>query len=206
MSSPDTKISSSAPTESASQEASAQFTRLLVAAMVGLVVVTIALRTLVMESCPVVGPSMEPTLNDGERVLVWKLPVALSRLPLIGGHVPLDPGDLVVFQRPEERGRRYVKRVIAEGAPTASDPAVKVIFEKGRVFVDNRAVDEPYLTPEERDSPIDFEATLQPGQLFVLGDHRSVSKDSLRFGPINEAQVIGRPFLRIWPLGKAGWL
>lgn len=206
MSSLRSKISSSAPTESASQDASAGFTRLLVGGMVALVVLTIALRTFVMESCPVLGPSMEPTLNDGERVLVWKLPVVLSRLPLIGGHVPLDPGDLVVFQRPEERGRRYVKRVIAEGAQSDSDPAVQVVFEKGRVFVDNQAVDEPYLTPEERDSPIDFHATLQPGQLFVLGDHRSVSKDSLRFGPIQEEQVIGRPFLRVWPLSKAGWL
>jgi signal peptidase I len=112
----------------------------------------------------------------------------------------------VVFNRPEEGGRRYVKRVIAAGPAGETDAPTSVVFEKGRVFVNNQLLDEPYLTPEERDSPLEFQATLTEGQYFVLGDHRSVSKDSLRFGPIAENQVIGKAFLRIWPLGKAGLL
>lgn len=170
--------------------------------MIALMVVTVALRSCVVESCPVLGPSMEPTLNDGERVLVWKLPTVLSRIPLIGGTLDIEPGSLVVFERPEENGRRYVKRVIASGSRDEGEGLVRVVFEQGRVFVDNRLLAEDYLIPEERESPLDYDATLEPGQFFVLGDHRSVSKDSLRFGPIQEDQIIGKAVLRVWPLGK----
>lgn len=185
--------------ESSAPEVPALPVRALLGAMVALVLVTIALRSFVVESCPVQGPSMEPTLNEGERVLVWKL-------PMVFGFGSLHSGDLVVFNRPEEGGRRYVKRVIAAGPAGETDAPTSVVFEKGRVFVNNQLLDEPYLTPEERDSPLEFQATLTEGQYFVLGDHRSVSKDSLRFGPIAENQVIGKAFLRIWPLGKAGLL
>lgn len=162
--------------------------------MMAVVVVTVLLRTFVVESCPVLGPSMEPTLLEGERVLVWKL---------YPGDLHFDRGDLLVFARKEERGRRYIKRLIAQGS---AERPVPIVVEKGRVFVDNQAVDEPYLLPEERESPVDYQDTLQPGHFFLLGDHRSVSKDSLRFGPVREADIIGRAFFRIWPLSRMGWL
>lgn len=200
---PPSEIPSPSPApHAATTEAPSHSARFLVQAMIALMVVTVALRSCVVESCPVLGPSMEPTLNDGERVLVWKLPTVLSRIPLIGGTLDIEPGSLVVFERPEENGRRYVKRVIASGSRDEGEGLVRVVFEQGRVFVDNRLLAEDYLVPEERESPLDYDATLEPGQFFVLGDHRSVSKDSLRFGPIQEDQIIGKAVLRVWPLGK----
>ncbi|MFM1918636.1 MAG: hypothetical protein RLZZ303_270 [Candidatus Hydrogenedentota bacterium] len=198
MRSPEDSPKETIATDASAEALSRAALKRIVQIMIALLVVTIALRSLVVESCPVLGPSMEPTLMDGERVLVWKLPAVLSRLPLLGGPLNLEPGTLVVFERPEEGGRRYVKRVIACG----NDNPVRVVFEQGRVYVDNQLLEEDYLLPEERQSPMDYETTLEPGQVFVLGDHRSVSKDSLRFGPIDSTQIIGTAFLRVWPPGK----
>lgn len=202
MHSPEDSPKEIAATDASAEALSRAALKRIVQIMVALLVVTIALRSLVVESCPVLGPSMEPTLMDGERVLVWKLPAVLSRLPWVGGRLELEPGALVVFERPEEGGRRYVKRVIASGNNGNGQAPVRVVFEHGRVFVDNQLLEEDYLLPEERQSPIDYETTLEPGQFFVLGDHRSVSKDSLRFGPIDSSQIIGTAFFRVWPPGK----
>jgi len=159
------------------------------------------------------GNSMFPTLVDGERILVFKLPAILSGFSLFDGIDPVRTGDLVVFDSPVEPGRRYVKRVIAKGAPSrgandvlagsteASAPGVRVLFDKGTVYVDNRRIDEPYL---RADAPVCEdsrpEVALQPGQYYVLGDNRAPSNDSRNYGPVDKALIIGTPFLCFWPL------
>jgi len=199
------------PGEETPQEAARRATVWLVRGMGALIVTVLVLRTCVVEGCPVTGPSMEPTLRTGERVLVFKLPTLLSRLPGLGGFTPIAPGDLLVFERPEE-DRRYVKRVIASeprqsgSAIAASDGGTQVLYEGGAVYIDNQRIDEPYVLPGDTPSPEEYAVTLSPGEYFVLGDHRSVSKDSLRFGPIDHDQVVGRAFLRYWPPSEFGLL
>jgi signal peptidase I len=187
--------------------------------LLGLLLVALVGRAFVLEGCPVHGPSMQPTLEPQERVLVLKLPVLLSHLPGLSWLDPIAPGDLVVFESRDEANKRYVKRVIAEGPPSAagnainaraeglsgpSPDAVNVKYEYGRVFVNEQPVDEKYLVAEERESPMTYETWLEAGEYFVLGDHRSVSRDSLRFGPVHEDQIIGKAVFRIWPLSKFG--
>lgn len=182
--------------------------------LLGLLLIAVLGRALVVEGCPVHGPSMQPTLEPDERVLVLKLPVLLSHLPGLRWMDPIQPGDLVVFKSREEANKRYVKRVIAKGPDAVAGNAinadavgargVNVKYEHGRVFVNEQAVDEPFLTPEEHASPNSYEVWLKEGEYFVLGDHRSVSRDSLRFGPVQEDQIVGKAFFRIWPLGKFG--
>lgn len=190
--------------------------------VVGAVVVCIvALKAFVIESCPVHGPSMLPLLQENERILVLKLPTVLSRLPGFEWVNPVGPNDLVVFQSEEEPNKHYIKRAIAVGPPrtsssavnaSAADPnghstgAVNVKYEFGKVYVNNQLLDEPYVAEEERSSPMEDEAWLEAGQVYALGDHRSVSKDSRRFGPVKHQQLIGRAFFRFWPLDKLGFL
>lgn len=176
------------------------------------------LKSFVIEGYEVQGPSMEPTLWNNERILVFKLPHRLSRM--LPGYQPIKPGDIVVFDRPEDAGKRYVKRVIAEGAPRqhgnkvdaqerddSGAPAVSLRIENGKVFVDNHRVEESYLPASVEESFDDSDrADLKPGEYYVMGDHRSVSKDSRVIGPVDDDRVIGKAVLRFWPLSRFGLL
>jgi signal peptidase I len=141
--------------------------------------------------------SMQHTFEPGDYVLVDKLTPhwdAYSR------------GDVIVFNPPvgweTERKAPFIKRVIG----TAGD---SVEVRDGIVHVNGVALDEPYLyadaagvrQPTEADQPA---WVVAPGELFVMGDHRQMSEDSRVFGPIPLSSVIGRAFVRYWPLGSLG--
>ncbi|NIA13397.1 MAG: signal peptidase I [Nitrospiraceae bacterium] len=172
------------------------------------------ITTYVVEGYEVQGPSMRPTLVDRERILVLKLPHTLSRLPFLGGIEALKASDVVVFDSPVEKSKRYVKRVIAKGpqrtarktvaahadAATAIGQTSKVRFDRGAVYVNNKRIQEPYLTDRQRDTYDSYaDVDLQPGTYYVLGDNRGVSKDSRRFGAVDDECIIGKAIICIWP-------
>lgn len=178
------------------------------------------IKSFVVEGYEVQGESMTPTLIERERILVFKLPNRLSQFSLFQGMRPVDPGDIVVFDS-DEQHKRYVKRVIAAGpvgepgnlvnarqrdelAPV--QPYVHLEYRSGRVFVDDIPLEEEYLPDNQRHSRDHIIQDIGPGEYFVMGDHRSVSKDSRSFGPINNKQIVGRAVLRFWPLSKFGFI
>lgn len=178
--------------------------------------VFIVMRTFVMESYVVDGPSMKPTLETNERILVIKLPHLLSKLSLFGYTEAFTPGDIIVMQSPE-KDRKYVKRLVAKGpaipaANTAvaestlhgSPETISVRYDRGTLYVNNRKVNETYLTREKDASPDDStdSNTLKPGEYYVLGDNRPISLDSRKFGPVSGDKVVGRAVLCYWPPSK----
>lgn len=180
------------------------------------------LKTFVLEGYEVQGPSMTPTLEEHERILVFKLPHELSKIPLFKKLEAIKAGDIVVFESTVEAKKRYIKRVVAKGPAgsprgntasahsreegVAEADQVQVIYAGGRIYVNNRLMEEHYLPAEELRSPDRDRVYLLPGQYYVMGDHRSVSKDSRSFGPVDTEQVIGKAVFRIWPLSRMGWL
>jgi signal peptidase I len=217
MSYPDPKLTASDATpEPGTREALHREIGQFIKLVLGILLVLVLGKSFVLETSPVHGPSMEPTFYANERILVYKLPVMLKRLPFLHGLDPLEEGDFVVFRSEEEAGKRYIKRLIAKGparsaergvqAQTIEDPrlGVQVRFDRGAVYVNNRRIEEPYLQPGEQVSPDVNDAVLEPGTYYVLGDHRSVSKDSRRIGPVDDRQIVGKAVWRIWPLSKFG--
>lgn len=181
------------------------------------------IKTFVIEGYEVLGPSMLPTLDDRERVLVLKLPHHLSTIPFLSGLNAIDQHDIVVFKSEDETKKPLIKRVIAEGPKLSrgktvgaaqrdglrsSGDTVKVKFDRGTVYVNNRRYAEDYLVPEEGSGHSNDvqEVELHSGEYYVLGDHRSVSKDSRTFGPITNEQIVGRAVFRFWPPSKIGLL
>ena len=174
------------------------------------------LKTFVAEGYEVQGDSMAPTLLDGERILVFKLPMQLSRMSLFSEIIPFREGDIIVFDGADNK--RYVKRVVAAhperrantvNARTrddSSDNVVKVEYDHGILRVNNWQVDEPYLTDRERESPDWDLCLLKPGECYVLGDHRSMSKDSRSFRAVPDDRIVGKAVFRFWPLSRFGWV
>jgi signal peptidase I len=180
----------------------------------------LVMKAYVIEGYEVQGPSMQPTLANDDRILVFKLPHELSQFSLFSWMNAINPGDIVVFKSPEDPGKRYVKRVIAEGPVqtpenTASahgagsgperERAVSVRIQDGRVFVNNQSVSEPYLQgTSAKYTGGNTDVRIGAGEFFVMGDNREVSKDSRSFRGVHQSAIIGKAVLRFWPLGKFG--
>ena len=139
------------------------------------------------------GPSMMPTLQDGDYVAL------LSNL-FMGD---LEQGDVIVARKESfENGEPIVKRVIATGGQT-----IDMDFHTGEVWVDGELLDEPYLREQMwKHEDMTFPATVPEGCVFVMGDNRNGSTDSRNslLGMVDERYIVGHVLLRIWPLNAFG--
>ena len=134
--------------------------------------------------------SMVPTLEVSDRVVVNKLTYLFS--------VP-QHGDIVVFESPDGE-MDLVKRVV--GVPGDS---IEVVG--GSLYVNEERWEEPYLNRELPDTNSYGPVTVPEGHVFVMGDNRADSADSRYvIGPVPLEHIEGEAFMRIWPLGKLGFL
>ncbi len=142
------------------------------------------IRGFLVETYLVYGPSMEPSLHEGERLLVNKL-VYRFRAPA--------PGEIVVFSEPGSDGRNLVKRVVAVAGQ-------ELEIRNGDVFIDGSLVLEGYVLSPSSDTLPTHQ--VPEDSIFVMGDNRANSLDSRYFGPVARDQVRGRAFIIFWPLSR----
>ncbi|MDQ3159171.1 MAG: signal peptidase I [bacterium] len=163
--------------------------------------VAVFLTAFVFQSYEVDGPSMETTLQNQDRLVVYKFPKTWANI--FGNEFIPDRGDIVIFTRDEGFGqtRQLIKRVIGV-------PGDHVVIENGKVTVYNDANPQGY-DPDEGQAYVqpngtqnNVDVTVGDDEVFVLGDNRSNSLDSRIFGPIKQNELTGKLLLRIYPLNK----
>ena len=136
------------------------------------------------------GGSMEPGLEDQERIFINKLAYRLESI---------ERGDIVVFRYPRDPRKSFIKRVIAV-------PGDKVRISSGRVYVNDKRLAEPYVPSDYMDAKSYPETILPPNYYFMMGDHRSMSNDSREFGPVHRSYIYGKAVFGYWPMDKLGLL
>jgi signal peptidase I len=136
------------------------------------------------------GTSMMPSLEDQERVFINKFQYRLN----LGS---VERGDTVVFWFPGDPSKSYIKRVIGL-------PGDRVEVSEGRVVVNGRVLEEPYVPAEYRDRMSVAAVRVPADYYYVLGDHRSSSNDSRNWGPVPRAAIYGKAVFSYWPLDKVG--
>ena len=139
------------------------------------------------------GDSMNATLEDGDNLIVDKISYRFS-----------DPDrfDIIVFPYRYQEKTYYIKRIIGM-------PGETVQVKEGEIYINGEVLEENYGKEEMKYSGIASDPiTLGEDEYFVLGDNRNNSSDSRdpSVGNIEKDQIIGRAFIRIWPLNKFGIL
>ncbi|MCL1630743.1 signal peptidase I [Sporolactobacillus sp. CPB3-1] len=162
------------------------------------VLIVIIVRTFILGNYIVDGPSMEPTLDNGDRLIVNKINYRFSEPKRF---------DVVIFHA--TRTDDYVKRVIGL-------PGDTIQYKNDQLYVNGKPVDEPFLKQEKRamlTGQLTWDFSLKEltgkervpeGMLWVMGDNRQNSTDSRVFHFVSEKKVVGKVDLRYWPLKHFG--
>jgi signal peptidase I len=179
------------------------------------ILLAVVFKTFLVAAFYIPSGSMEPTLNVSDRVLVEKVSYRFG---------DVQDGDMVVFvhddlglqpsgpSNPIARFFSSLGQAIGLVPPSDRDFIKRVVGVPGdritcdgRLLRNGKPVNEPYLAPDvttEGCKP----ARVPAGKLYVMGDNRTNSQDSRSFGLIDRSDVVGRAFVRIWPLTHVGWL
>ncbi|MBR5474203.1 MAG: signal peptidase I [Lachnospiraceae bacterium] len=147
--------------------------------------VAVLVATLWLPVLQIYGSSMTPTLQDGEIVICVK-------------SNELEAGEVLAFYY---NNKILIKRVIAGPGDWVN------LDEKGNVYVNDKLLDEPYLTEKALgDCDIELPYQVPDARVFVMGDHRSTSVDSRNttVGCVSEEQIVGRIVFRVWPFNVFG--
>lgn len=122
----------------------------------------------------ILGIAMEPALNDGDRVFITRNPAEFSR------------GDIVLFHSPDHQTVSYIKRIVGL-------PGETIEIRQGKVHINGRPLEEPYVDPLNNQALSDVKETRIPtGSYYVLGDNRDNSADSRIWGPLGQGSIYGK--------------
>jgi signal peptidase I len=180
------------------------------------VLLAVVFKTFLVAAFYIPSGSMESTLNISDRVLVEKVSyrfgdakrgdvvVFVHDDPGFEAAAPSNPvtgffsglGQAIGVVPPSDRD--FIKRVVGI-------PGDRITCQGGQLVRNGQRVAEPYLDPGTTTDGC-RRTTVGPGELFVMGDNRTNSQDSRSFGVIQKSDLVGRAFVRIWPLNHVGWL
>ncbi len=152
------------------------------------ILLTFGLQGYVTNVYEIRGDSMQPTLQDGQKVMISKLTESFDSIEV---------GDIIIFTDPQNPERHLIKRVIAL-------PGQRVeVLATNEISVDGKKLDESYIHRGGFPRSWSHEnEVVGKDQLWVMGDNRGNSKDSRTFGAINKETIQGRVILRLWPFDQ----
>ena len=134
------------------------------------------------------GTSMTPLISDQERIFINKFVYRFE---------PIERGDVVVLWYPLDRSKSFIKRVVGL-------PEDMVEIRDGQVYLNGKALAEPYVPPESADLGTLAPMRVPKGEYFVMGDHRTSSNDSRIFGPVPRKFIYGKAVFAYWPVDHFG--
>lgn len=154
--------------------------------------IIIPLRLLIAQPFIVSGDSMSPTLDSKNYLIVDQVSYRFH-----------DPkrGDVIVFTPPHDPNKFYIKRIIGLPGETVTLDGTSIHIVNNEQPEGFTIDEEPYISYPVSTSQ---EVTLDSDEFFVMGDNRPNSSDSRFWGPLNEADVVGRAWLRLLPIKDIG--
>ncbi|MCW2830347.1 MAG: lepB [Aeromicrobium sp.] len=185
-------------------------------------IMAIVVKTFFLQAFYIPSESMEPTMLVNDKILVQKV-------SYWGGDIKR--GDIVVFEDPggwlSPEDSRHASNFLQSGLekvglfPTGGHLIKRVIgvsgdtiecCSDGKLTVNGVKLSEPYVLDESITKDMTFEVKVRKGYLWVMGDNRGNSSDSRAHqgdpggGQVSEKSVVGKAWVRVWPLGRAGFL
>lgn len=177
--------------------------------VIGAALVALFVMLFVFRSYQVDGPSMQPTLHNNDRLIIWKVPRTWAKIT--GNEYIPKRGDIIVFKErglttPDGSTKELIKRVIGL-------PGDRIVIENGKTTVYNK--EHPHGFNPDTSLPYGkgldlsmenegkIEHTIGSNQVFAMGDNRNNSLDSRVFGPIDANDIVGKLVLRVFPLSDA---
>jgi signal peptidase I len=161
-------------------------------------VMAVLIVVFVAQPVKVEGTSMQPRLENDERIFVNKFKYSFEEI---------ERGEIVVFWYPEDPTKSFIKRVIGLPGELIDMDAL------GRITINGHFIEEPYLAPERNQGARakwnqvrnDFKY-VKPHYYFVMGDNRDASNDSRSWGLVPEKYIYGKAMFRYWPPPRIGTL
>lgn len=168
------------------------FIEVLKIAVISLAII-IPVRYFLIQPFVVKGSSMEPNFSSGDYLIIDEISYRFAEP---------QRGDVVVFKYPRNPSQYYIKRIIAL-------PGEKIQIKNGTIVVFTNEypggieIDESYI-PENIRTPGDVDALIGEREYFVLGDNRTASSDSRVWGKLEKDKIIGKAWVRGWPIEDIG--
>lgn len=162
-------------------------------AIIALIIV-IPIRMFVAQPFIVSGASMEPTFHNGQYLIVDQL-----------SYYTGEPtrGDVIIFKYPKDPSKYFIKRLIGVPGDTVSING-NVITIMNEANPEGFELNEPYVAHMSPNTTLT--EVLGPGEYFVMGDNRDNSSDSRVWGILQENLIVGRAFLRLFPVDQVNYL
>ena len=154
-------------------------------------IIIVAIRTYVMQPFFVSGKSMEPNFHNGDYLIVDEISYRLDEPKR---------GDVIIFRYPKNPKEFFIKRIIGL-------PEERVEIKNSQIIIYNNENEEGLIVDENLYIPVstttsgDVNIILKSDEYYVLGDNRNASADSRIWGALEEHFIIGKAWIRAWPVG-----